>query len=470
VHIVIEVVLVCIVLSVEYPYYIVLGTLGSVILYLIVTLVTTEWRAKYFKQLNDKDNTYNQKATDSLLNFETVKYFNAEKHESTRYKAALLDYKITNVAVQRSLFVLNVAQQVVICGGLIFNLLMANMQIQKGQLQVGDFVLINQYILQIYTPLNFLGTFWRMIRQSFIDVDQVFDILSVDESIKDIPNAIKPNFKKGKIEFKNVRFSYEKNIDDLSQRQMILKGISFTVNPGESVAIVGPTGSGKSTIMRLLYRFYELDSGTVAIDGYDIKSIPLYDLRSIIAIVPQDCVLFNDTLLYNILYGGVSENSNILNDVELARDASRKAQLLPFIEKQRDGFGTKVGERGLRLSGGEKQRVAIARALLKNAMIMCFDEATSALDSQTEKEIQDAINDVSKGRTSVMIAHRLSTIVNCDKIIVLKDGEIKESGTHSELLNKKNGVYQKLWRQQTEEAKKMQEKAVIISSDEEDEL
>ena len=302
--------------------------------------------------------------------------------------------------------------------------------------------MINTYILQMYAPLGFLGTFWRFIRQAMVDVEMVFELLEVDEKIKEVEEPISSDIKRGEIEFRNVSFNYDKKLPEEEQR-MIIKDLSFKVPAGKSVAIVGSTGSGKSTIMRLLYRFYDIAEGQILIDGQDISQMRLTELRQNIAIVPQDCVLFNDTIMYNIGYGGIRDPSiqKLLDDptkeeelIEKIVPAARRSQIHDFILSKSKGYKERVGERGLKLSGGEKQRVAIARALLKQTPIMCFDEATSALDTETEREIQKAINDVAKGSTSLMIAHRLSTIQNCDIIIVLKHGVIVEQGTHNDLL------------------------------------
>lgn len=450
-----ELVFTMIILGLYFPIWFFLLVLLCIVGYLVNTYLLTEWRAKYFKQQSVKDSAYVQKATDSLLNFETVKYFNAEEHEEKRYMDALQEYKVENVRVARSLVALNLSQASIINIGLVLNLLLANYMIMNGKLVIGDFVMLNAYILQIVSPLNFLGTMWRFVRQAMVDVEQIFELLETDEKIKEVPNPERCTIEKGEIEFKNVYFNYDNDKD----KNMILDDVSFKIPFGKRVAIVGSTGSGKSTIMRLLYRFYETISGQILIDGQDISKITISDLRHKIAIVPQDCVLFNDTLKYNIAYGNVQHDEwrKLLEDPnrqdELIRELderAEKAQLKPFIEKTPEGYDVRVGERGLKLSGGEKQRVAIARALLKSCPIMLFDEATSALDTVTEKQVQEAINSATENTTTLIIAHRLSTIRNCDKIIVLKNGVVIEEGTHDELV-RLNGEYSKLEQQQIEE-------------------
>lgn len=322
--------------------------------------------------------------------------------------------------------------------GLLAALMIACKKIVGGDFQVGDFVMINTYILQIYAPLNFLGSFWKMIRQSMSDVELVFELLEIDETIKESRNSQPLRIQGGEIEFRDVSFTYDKKLPP-NEQKMIIQHLSFKVPAGKSVAIVGSTGSGKSTIMRLLYRFYDIDAGHIFIDGQDISELKLTDLRSQIAIVPQDCVLFNETIMYNIAYGGVNDPKikTLMEDstkhdelIEAIKLSAERSQIHDFVMSKQKNYLEKVGERGLKLSGGEKQRVAIARALLKKSAIMCFDEATSALDTTTEREIQRAIEEVSKGSTTLMIAHRLSTVRNCDLIIVLKHGQIVDSGTH----------------------------------------
>jgi ATP-binding cassette subfamily B protein len=404
--------------------------------------------------MNLKDNAYVQKATDSLLNFETVKYFNAEDHERDRYMKALQEYKVENVATTNSMVVLNISQSFLLFVGLLLNLLLGAYQIENGTFQVGDFVLLNTYILQVYGPLFFLGSFWRWIKQAMVDVDQIFEILEIEDKIPDPEHPQRLIRGDGEIEFKDVSFAYDKETE-----KMIIDNISFKVEAGKSVALVGATGAGKSTIMRLLYRFYDVREGQIFVDGQDISKLRITDLRSKIGIVPQDTVLFNDTLKYNLAYGGVSDPGfkEMMEDpsredeyMNQLIDVAKKAQIYDFIVSRKNGFDELVGERGLKLSGGEKQRVSIARALLKRTPIMLFDEATSALDTATEKEIQGAINNVAKNATTLMIAHRLSTVKSCDTIIVLKNGVVHEQGSHSELYNK-GGEYRSLWDKQTQQ-------------------
>lgn len=361
---------------------------------------------------------------------------------------ALQEYKKANIDVTKSLVVLNLSQTTIINIGLLLNLLLANYMIFQGVLLVGDFVMINTYILQVYGPLNFLGTMWRFVRQAMVDVENIFEIMDIDERIQEVPFPEKCFIKEGEIEFKNVCFNYDNDING----KMILDEISFTIPAKKRVAIVGATGSGKSTIMRLLYRFYNLIDGQILIDGQDISKLSLHDLRSNIAIVPQDCCLFNDTIKYNLAYGGVRDPafSQMIDDpskqdllISQIDRAAKKAQIYDFIKTNEKEYDEIVGERGLRLSGGERQRVAIARALLKSSPIMLFDEATSSLDTVTEKEIQSAISEATENSTTLIIAHRLSTIRDCDKIIVLKNGMVIEEGTHDELYEK-GGEYKAL--------------------------
>lgn len=449
-----EIVLVIVSIGLFFPYWFVILIVICIVAYITDTYFVTEWRAKFFRRQNLKDNAYVQKATDSLLNFETVKYFNAERHEEERYYKALKEYSHENVATTNSMVILNLSQSFLVFVGLLLNLLLAAYMIETDTLRVGDFVLLNTYILQVYTPLNFLGSFWRWIRQAMVDVEQIFEILEVDDTIREIPKPKKAIKADGEIEFRNVSFAYEENTD-----KMIIDNISFKVEAGQSVAIVGATGAGKSTIMRLLYRFYDVQEGAILVDGQNIAELKIKELRAKIGIVPQDTVLFNETIKYNLAYGGVSDPAfkEMMEDptrqeelMNRLRDVARKAQILDFIESKPKKFDEVVGERGLKLSGGEKQRVAIARALLKHTPIMLFDEATSALDTATEKEIQGAINNASKNATTLMIAHRLSTVRECDKIIVLKNGVIAEEGSHRELYQK-GGEYRGLWDKQTQQ-------------------
>jgi ABC-type transport system involved in Fe-S cluster assembly fused permease/ATPase subunit len=384
--------------------------------------------------MNQTDTEANSKAIDSLLNYETVKYFGNEAHESQRFNTSILRYENAAVQSQKSLSMLNFGQGMIISGGLISVMALAAQGVVEGTMTVGDIVLVNTFLVQLYLPLNFLGFVYREIKQSLIDMDKMFELLEVHAEIQDTPNAKPLKVSGGLIEFKSVSFSYNSN-------RSILKDISFTVQPGKTVAVVGPSGAGKSTLSRLLFRFYDVGEGSISVDGQDIRTVEQKSLRSSIGIVPQDTVLFNDTIEYNISYGNTKATQQ-----EIVR-AAEMAQIHPFIEKLPEQYKTKVGERGLKLSGGEKQRVAIARTILKNPSILIFDEATSALDTETEKEIQTALRTVSVNRSTLIIAHRLSTIVDADQILVLKDGQITERGRHSELLAL-GGLYHQMWQRQ----------------------
>ena len=392
---------------------------------------------KLRRKMNEHDTDANQKAIDSLLNFETVKYFGAAKREAARYDAAMAGYETAALKTSYSLAFLNFGQTVLITIGLLSVMLLAALGVQDGKLTVGDFVLVNAYMIQITMPLNFLGTVYREIRQALVDMRQMFDLLDEPSEISDRTEASALKITNGHIYFEKVSFSYDK------ERQ-ILKGIDIDVPAGKTVAIVGPSGSGKSTIGRLLFRFYDVTSGSVLIDQQDVRDITQDSLHQTVGVVPQDTVLFNDTIHYNIAYG--RENATHSEVVNAAKDA----QIHNFIMSLPQKYETIVGERGLKLSGGEKQRVGIARTLLKDPPILLLDEATSALDSETEHEIQEALERASQGRTVVVIAHRLSTVLKADKIIVLEDGAVVEVGTHKELLEQ-NGRYLDLWMLQNSE-------------------
>lgn len=409
-------------------------TFVTIVGYIIYTLYVTEWRLQFRKVMNDKDSDANTKAIDSLLNYETVKYFGNEEHEYSRYDESLQGYEAAAIKNQNSLSLLNTGQGLIIGAGLVIVMAMAAQGVVDNRMTVGDFVLVNTFLIQLYLPLNFLGFVYREIKRCLIDMDKMFELLSVNTEVKDDPSALPLTAKKAEIEFQNVTFGYN---DD----RTILKNISFKVQAGKSVAVVGPSGAGKSTISRLMFRFYDVTDGCIKIDGQDIRKVTQKSLRAMIGIVPQDTVLFNDTVRYNIEYGkpGVSE--------EQIEEVIQHAQIEDLINRLPKGYDTIVGERGLKLSGGEKQRVAIARTILKNPPILLFDEATSALDSHTEKEIQKALREVSKNHTTLVIAHRLSTIVDSDEILVLKDGEIVERGKHFELLERK-GEYEGMWKRQ----------------------
>ena len=410
----------------------------TIVLYIWFTFSVTEWRVKVRKEMNDKDTDANQKAIDSLLNFETVKYFGAEEREALRYDESMRGYEAAALKTSYSLAFLNFGQTLLITGGLITVMILAAMAVQRGELSVGDFVMANAYMIQITMPLGFLGTVYREIRQALVDMGEMFDLLGQPQEVIDVANAKDLNIKGGQIEFDNVTFGYD-------TERTILSKLSLKIKKGETVAIVGPSGSGKSTIGRLLFRFYDVNSGSLKIDGQDIRSVTQASVHNSIGIVPQDTVLFNDTIGYNIGYGrdGASEDEIIA--------AAKSAKIHDFIISLTDGYNTTVGERGLKLSGGEKQRVGIARTLLKNPPILVLDEATSALDTETERNIQDSLRGLGSGRSVITIAHRLSTVVDADQIIVLEQGSIVEKGTHDELLNL-NGRYAKMWHIQESEA------------------
>ena len=408
-----------------------------IISYVWFTFTVSEWRVKIRKEMNDQDTDANQKAVDSLLNFETVKYFNAEKVESERFDSSMRLYEIAALKTSYSLSFLNIGQAILISIGLVIVMVMAASGVQNGTLTVGDFVLVNAYMIQITMPLNFLGTVYREIRQALVDMSEMFDLLEQPAEISDIKDAEHLNVYNGKIEFKNITFGYEKD-------RVILNDFNLIVGAGQNVAIVGASGSGKSTIGRLLFRFYDTDQGGLYIDGLNIKTVTQSSLHAAIGIVPQDTVLFNDTIYYNIAYGDSNASQ------EDVVNAAKAAEIHQFVSDLPDGYNTTVGERGLKLSGGEKQRVGIARTLLKNPPILLLDEATSSLDTETENSIQKSLNQLLEGRTVLTIAHRLSTIVNSDFIVVLDNGEIIEQGTHKELLAL-NGRYNRMWKHQANE-------------------
>ena len=409
-------------------------TFLTVAAYVYFTIRVTEWRIRFRREMNTADEAAATRAVDSLLNYETVKYFNAEDVEAARYDSAMADYEVMAVRSRTSLSVVNIGQGTIIAFGLMAVMAMAGADIQKGNLTVGDFVAVNTYLLQLYLPLNFLGWVYRELRQALVDMERMFGLLDEEPGIADKPAAKPIKIDGGELVFDNVHFAYGD--------RPILKGVSFTVKPGKRVAIVGPSGSGKTTISRLLFRFYDPVSGAVRLDGQDLRDVTQASVRAAIGVVPQDTVMFNSTIGYNIGYG---RNGASQDDIAAA---SKMASIDQFIAGLPDGYDTMVGERGLKLSGGEKQRVAIARAILKKPSIFLFDEATSALDSRTEKEIQHALDTVSKSQTTLVIAHRLSTIVNADEIIVLAEGEIIERGTHRQLLSQK-GLYAQMWERQS---------------------
>jgi ATP-binding cassette subfamily B protein len=423
----------------------------TVAVYMTYTYHATEWRIGIRRKMNDSDTDANIKAIDSLLNYETVKYFSAEEREAARYDRAMARYEDASVHAYTSLAVLNAGQAVIFTVGLALVMVMCAFEIKAGSKTVGDFVLINAMMIQLYQPLNFMGMVYREIKQAVTDIEIMFSILGREPEIQDVAGAPVLEVTTGVIRFDNVSFAYEPS-------RRILKGISFEVPAGKTVAVVGPSGAGKSTISRLLFRFYDLSGGRILIDGQDIAKVAQKSLRRVIGMVPQDTVLFNDTIRYNIRYGRWEAT-----DAEV-EEAAKLAQIDPLIRIAPKGYDTEVGERGLKLSGGEKQRVAIARTILKGPPILVLDEATSALDSHTEKEIQDALERVSRNRTTLVIAHRLSTIVGADEIIVLDQGEIVERGTHYALLSK-SGLYASMWNRQRE-AEEAREKLALAGEEE----
>ncbi|MEC9142319.1 MAG: ABC transporter ATP-binding protein/permease [Pseudomonadota bacterium] len=430
----VEVILVSVIMWAMFGGFYAAVTFVTVMAYCYFTIRVTEWRIKFRREMNNADEQAATRAVDSLLNYETVKYFNAEAVETDRYDEAMKRYEIMAVRSRTSLSVVNIGQGSIIAIGLMLMMGMAGLHIQEGRLTVGDFVAVNTYLLQLYMPLNFLGWVYRELRQALVDMERMFGLLDEDIDVRDRENASDLAVEGGAVRFDDVHFAYGD--------RPILRGVSFTVPKGRRVAIVGPSGSGKTTISRLLFRFYDPQKGTVRIDGQNLTEVTQGSVRAAIGMVPQDTVMFNATIGYNIGYGrhGASQA-----DIE---QASEMAAIDGFIAKLESGYDTMVGERGLKLSGGEKHRVAIARAILKRPSIFLFDEATSALDSRTEKEIQASLNEVSKARTTLVIAHRLSTVINADEILVLSEGQVVERGRHSELLAQ-NGLYKQMWDRQS---------------------
>jgi ATP-binding cassette subfamily B protein len=408
-------------------------------LYLWYTVRATDWRIKIRRTMNESDTEANTKAIDSLLNYETVKYFGAEEREARRYDQSMAIYEQASVKSYTSLAVLNAGQAVIFTAALTGCMAMAVLDVMAGTKTIGDFVMVNALLLQLFIPLNFMGMVYREIKQSLTDIERMMDVLAESPEVADRPGAVALNPSGGTIRFEDVKFRYE-------PERLILDGLSFEVPAGKMVAIVGPSGAGKSTVSRILLRFYDVAGGRVTIDGQDIRDVTQVSLRAALGVVPQDTVLFNDTILYNIRYGRPEATD------EEVREAASMAQIDTFIRALPDGYRTMVGERGLKLSGGEKQRVAIARTILKGPPILLLDEATSALDSHTEKDIQDALDRIARSRTTVVIAHRLSTIVNADNILVLDGGRLVEQGTHAELLAK-GGLYASLWNRQRQAEK-----------------
>jgi ABC-type transport system involved in Fe-S cluster assembly fused permease/ATPase subunit len=449
---IVEVALLMGVLFWQFDWRYVLATLAMVVVFMSFTYYATEWRIGIRRKMNESDVEANTKAIDSLLNYETVKYFGAETREAVRYDRSMERYEQASVKTYTSLTLLNTGQAVIFTIGLTATMMMCAIGVRNGHNTVGDFVMINAMMIQLYQPLNFMGMVYREIKQAVIDIEKMFEVLARDPEIKDLPGAKPLAVTAGHVRFDDVRFSYD-------PERPILKGLSFEVPAGKTVAIVGPSGAGKSTISRLLFRLYDVSSGTISIDGQDIRKVTQASLRAAIGMVPQDTVLFNDTIRYNIRYGRWDAG-----DAEV-EEAARLAQIDGFIRMSPRGYETQVGERGLKLSGGEKQRVAIARTVLKAPPILVLDEATSALDSHTEHEIQDALERVSRNRTSLVIAHRLSTIVAADEIIVLDQGRIVERGTHSDLLAM-NGLYASMWNRQRE-AEAARERLALVDDDNE---
>jgi len=430
---IIEIFLVAGILAYIYGLKYALVTLITISLYIIVTFTVTQWRLQFRRRMNAADNAVSTKLVDSLLNFETVKYFNNEEHEYRRLFESLDQYETESIKNQYSLSYLNIAQTIVIMTGITIMLVMSAFDIRAGSLTIGGFVVINAYMLQLYQPLNFFGTVYREIRQSLTDMENLFTLWEEKPNLTDREMTLQKT-KEAFIRFENVSFDYD-------ARRTIIKNISFEVPNGKKVALVGPTGAGKSTISRLLFRFYDPKEGAVFVNNQNIKNISQQSLRKMIGVVPQDTVLFNDTIYYNISYGNPEASE------EQIYEAAKSADIHNFVMNLPDGYQTIVGERGLKLSGGEKQRVAIARAILKNPSIFFFDEATSALDSTTEKEIQKNLQTISQNRTTLVIAHRLSTAADADEILVLEQGQITERGTHDELLSR-NGKYAEMWNKQ----------------------
>jgi ATP-binding cassette subfamily B protein len=426
------------VMLVELNVWITIVTIVMVVLYVWFTFAITRWRIQFRRDMNQSNTEANTKAVDSLLNYETVKYFNNEVHETRRFDNSMERFAAASVQAQTSLTVLNIGQTVIFSVGLGAVMVMTAIGIKNGQFTVGALVLANTYLIQLFQPLNFLGTAYREITQALVDMEAMFRLLNQPQEVKDKPDAKPLQVKGGEIRFDNVVFSYE-------PERTVLKGVSFTVPAGKTIAVVGPSGAGKSTISRILYRFYDIKSGSVTVDGQDIRDVTQASLRAAIGIVPQDTVLFNDTVRYNIAYGRIGAT-----EAEV-KEAASHAQIDKFIRELPMGYEAMVGERGLKLSGGEKQRVAIARTILKNPPILLLDEATSALDTHTEREIQSALSEVSRNRTTLVIAHRLSTVVDADEILVLDHGEIIERGRHSDLVSR-GGHYASMWNKQKEAA------------------
>ncbi len=432
-----EIGLVAAILFVKYNPWFAIITFVTLVVYIVFTLFITEWRMVYRRTMNDMDSKANTRAIDSLLNYETVKYFGNEQYEVRRYDEQMSKWEVSAVQNQTSLAALNAGQSTIIAVGITLLMLLAADEVVKGNMTLGDLVLVNVFMIQLYMPLHFLGFVYREIKNALADMERMFTLLNENREVEDAPDARPLGLQAGRVEFRNVAFSYDPD-------RQILSDVSFEIPPGDTVAVVGASGAGKSTLSRLLFRFYDVASGSIAIDGQDIRSVTQASLRACIGIVPQDTVLFNDSIYYNIAYGRP----------EATRDevlqAAQSAHIHAFIESLPQGYNTVVGERGLKLSGGEKQRVAIARAILKRPAILIFDEATSALDSKSEKAIQDELRNVARDRTTLVIAHRLSTVVDAQQILVMDKGRIIERGSHRELLMLQ-GVYAQMWALQQQE-------------------
>ena len=429
-----EIILVCLILLNLFSWYFSIITFFVILFYISFTFIVTEWRVQIRKKMNDADNVRGQKSIDSLLNYETVKYFNNENFESSNYDKSLEEYEKFAIKSAISLNFLNLGQALIISIGIIGMMILTVYQIQSNEMSIGDFIIVNTYLIQLSIPLNFIGFVYWQIKQSLVDMENMFTLLNEKTEITDNIDAKDLIISNASVTFKNVSFHYD-------EKRKIIKDISFKIYPNQTVAIVGPTGAGKSTISKIFFRFYDPASGSILIDNQDIRKVTQKSLRKQIAVVPQDTVLFNETLFYNISYGNPNSSKEEIIQV------TKMAKLHDFIENLPDGYNTIVGERGLKLSGGEKQRVAIARALLKKPKIFFFDEATSSLDTKTEKEIQNNLEHLSKNITTIIIAHRLSTVKNADNIIVLDNGEVVETGNHKRLLEL-NGLYSNLWKQQ----------------------
>ena len=431
-----EFVLVIGILLWRYPLSFAAITFVTVAAYAVFTIVTTNWRTRFRREMNERDNEFSGAAVDGLINYEVVKAFANEGYESRRLDRSLAAYERAAVQSEQTLAYLNAGQAAIIAVGVTAIMIVAASHVVAGTLSVGDIVLVNAFILQLYQPLNFLGVFYRELRQSLTDLENIHGLFALQPEIEDRPDARPLAVRGGTVRFDDVVFDYD-------PRRAILKGVSFEIPAGHKVAVVGPSGSGKSTLVRLLFRFYEVGGGAITIDGQDIRDVTQLSLRRAIGVVPQDTVLFNDTVAANIAYGrpGASQ--------EEVEAAARVAQIHDFIQSLPEGYATKVGERGLKLSGGEKQRVAIARVMLKNPPVLVLDEATSALDSRTEQALQEALERIAAGRTTLVIAHRLSTVIDAEEIVVLEHGRVVERGTHLELLARR-GLYAEMWRRQQE--------------------